>query len=272
MDWQLLERKVDEFARDVNPGLLESMLTAAGDVVRDVFFGGPPWKQWWSTAREIQQAFSGGVRFPTAQQRSACWEKFNATRGVLAEASKRDRESRVTTSYAHKSIILDKVANARVHGSPGTTREDREILKAAGQELGAAMRLFHDRKGRMVHEHKGEVHAAIEAMKADHDERWRIIRGERERYTADAISRTEENLSKNRERYAKTAAALERQEENARKLRAQLDERSSRSRYDRLSEWLGEAEAKIDSMRENLSRLEGWISQDEERLARLRRR
>jgi len=272
VDWQELQEKVDDFAREVNPGLVDQFLRAGGEVVRDVFFGGPPWKEWWAKAKAIQEGFDSRPRFPTRQAYQECREKFQEARTALFNASRIDRENKAATSQMHKGLILEQVGRARVYGNPDTSREAREILKAAGRELGTAMTMLHDRKDGMLAEHKGECHAAITEMKADHDERWRIIKGERERYTADAIGRTEANLTKNRERHAKTSDALARQRANEAKLVSQLEERSSRSRYDRLQGWLDECRSKISDMEESLRTLDEWIRQDEERLDKLRRK
>src|SRR5260221_2873186 len=66
------------------------------------------WKPVWSLAKEIQEGFNSGVRYPTKELRQAAWERFNGLRNEASKRADSERDSLRSRSEYHKSIIFSE--------------------------------------------------------------------------------------------------------------------------------------------------------------------
>lgn len=263
MEWEELQRKVDQFADELTPGLIGEVLTGLAYALF-----GHNMKRLWEEAREIQAGFNSKLRFPTREKQQECWERFQRARTALVDIGRRERESKEHCSKIHRDLILDTVREAQVRGFTCYDREGVEYLKRAGQKLRSAGAMLKERKHEMLGEHKGECFKAMQEVKEDHDIRWANIKKGREQRAQDWRERIEANIAKNRAAYQKCSDALARQRARESDLESKIAESSNPRWVERAQEWLQECHEKINDMKASLDRLETWIHEGEEQLSR----
>lgn len=234
------------------------------------------WRPAWDLAREIQEDFKSGIRYPNASARDAAWTRFNNERSDLSRRSNADRETEFSVSTGWRDKILAMVEGARYSrlGDMITffdpmTAEDMKGLSGLLKEAG---RLLSENKHQMLREHKDECFQRIQEIRATHDAFWGRYKEEREvrqqqyrERIRDVLTRVEQNISNNRDKRAKAEIALERCEENISKLDDMLGSARSDEHRDRVEGWLSEAREKRASIWESIRRIEEWIEQDETR-------
>ncbi|UPJ57652.1 hypothetical protein [Bradyrhizobium sp. 192] len=236
------------------------------------------WRPAWDKAREIQEAFESGVRYPTQGQRQETWTRFNNIRNDLSKRSNADRERVFSVSKDWRDEIIadlelarySKFADALFFFDPTTVDE----MKQLGEQLNKTSRRLSEHKDQMLREHKEECFQRIQEVRATHDLFWGEYRKQREirqqehgERISDVLTRIQNNISKNYEKKERAEDALERVEANISKLCGMLENASSDEYRERVEGWLAEAEAKKESIEESVRRIEEWIEQDERRRA-----
>lgn len=235
------------------------------------------WKEFWDYASKIQQGFNSKVRYPTGRLRQEAWDRFNSLRNEASRRGDAEREALRNLSAQNKSTIMSMCKG--IEYSPFVDvlfffdKTRVEQVKAWQRYLGDAMRKLSELKHQMIGEHKQECYARIQEIKESHDlfwqqhkEAWDARKHERERNHSEYIARVERNIEKNKERLRKASNALERQQERAQDIRSKIRETSSEKWEGIFSEWLSEAESKIDDIESSISQISGWIDEDERKL------
>lgn len=265
MEWQTLKSKVDAFCDVLTPGFVGSLSPIS--VMRDLI--GLNFKQLWEDAREIQAGFNAKPRFPTREEREECWSRFNAARGVLAEAGKRERESRENSSRIHYDTVMGLVNEAGPNGwdssfgYPGSP----DLLKEKGKTLRKAGAYLSEHKQSMTRAHKDECFAQILKVRADLDERWRVVKSTPRGLSQSSREKIETNIRKNEEGLAKNLSAQASVEANLAKNRATLD--TARGNFRSVVEgWIREGEERLASMKETEARYRQWLADGHDQLRR----
>jgi hypothetical protein len=231
------------------------------------------WTPVWNLAKQIQEAFNAGVRYPTKQLRQAAWNRFNTLRSEASARADAERDHLRTRSNYHKSIIFKECAGigySRVSDTifffDQTTMGE---MKARGRYLAGVMKYLSEHKHEMLGEDKKECYNRIHEIKEQHEQFWSEYRLARDARKDERLQKIEANLSKNRDMYRRTADALQRFRERSSELRAKISTSTSDKWRAIFSGWLSETESKIDDIESQLRRIEGWIEENEEHLRKL---
>ena len=281
MEWSELDEMISNFERLVSNGdaplfgtmtfrYLHFPMDLLGSKVCD-------WRPAWERAKEIQQGFKSGVRYPTKQERDHAWIRFNDARNQLSEKSNADRETVFRVSQAWRDLIFDilkftdysKIMDLIIPVIPPTNAEKikalAEYVKLAGEKLS-------ENKHQMLREHKDECFQRIQQVRESHDVFWGEYKKQREikqqeyrERIADKLERIEANITKNQDKRENAVAALARAEANLEKVTDMLDGARGDEFRERVEGWVSEAEAKIASIADQIDRLDEWIAQDAER-------
>jgi hypothetical protein len=183
------------------------------------------------------------------------------------------------------AAILLKLVGIEI---PSQLEEIRQELLACNEALREAWAEFNRRKADMLPGDKNQAFEGLQAARSQLDEAWRRwkeakaslheqrqreweqrqrIREARqaEQYEKHQqfVMRVERNIANLEAKLGKATDALERQEVHLADLREKYDTAWSEGFKERCSEWIDEAEERIQSIKEHIERLEGWI--DEER-------
>jgi hypothetical protein len=233
------------------------------------------WRPAWEKAREIQEWFKSGVRYPTASQRDNAWTRFNNIRNELSRRSNADREAVFSVSQSWRDEIIGELHSARYVYVPildeinPTTADNMKVL---GQGLRDARTALHENRHQMLKEHKDECYALAEEIKQSHDRFWECYHSEREarkqshlQSMRGSLHRTDANIDKNTEKRRRAVDALQHAEDNIEKLQGMLEVARSDDYRGRVETWLFEAIEKRNSIRESVHRIDEWIAQDRER-------
>ena len=224
------------------------------------------WRDVWTQAKDIQAGFKG-VRYPTASERQAAWERFNNLRDAATAISQKQRESLHYESKRHRERILDLAKDATV-----PTFEimppfnDAERMKERGAVLKEAWTELSEHKHQMTAEHKKECFDRLVEVKAGHDSWWEGRKQHGAEKRESWQERVQANLKKNRELLRERTVLLARMEEQADELRGKIADAWSDEFRERAGGWLSELEGKIDGLKEYIERIESWIDEDEKKL------
>ncbi|MBT5304978.1 MAG: hypothetical protein HOL31_07850 [Candidatus Scalindua sp.] len=235
------------------------------------------WKEFWDYASKVQQGFNSKVQYPTGSLRQEAWDRFNRLRNEASRRGDAEHEALRNWSAQNKSTIISMCNGIKY--SPFVDmlfffdKTRVEQVKAWQRYLGDAMRKLSELKHQMIGEHKQECYERIQEIKESHDlfwqqhkEAWETRNHERERNHSGYIARVERNIEKNKERLRKATNALERQQERAREIRSKIRETTSSKWEGIFSEWLSEAESKIDDIESSISQISDWIDEDQRKL------
>jgi hypothetical protein len=263
MDSQGLDRlisKLDEIMPD-DPGFL-----GIGARRQD-------WRPFWALAKEVQQGFNSGVRYPTKQLRQEAWKRFNALRHEGKRRADCESGHLKAKSKQHRGHIFRECRGIgwsafsdNLFFFDRTTVDD---MKARGRYLANVMRYFSEHKLEMLGEDKTACHERIQEVKEEHERFWNQYREAKNARRGERAQRRRDNLEKNREKYRNAASALERFRDKASELRDKISESSSEKWIGIWSGWLSETETKIDDIEAQLRRIDEWIEEDERRLREL---
>jgi hypothetical protein len=221
-------------------------------------------------AKEIQQGFNSGLRYPTKELRQAAWEKFNSLRSEASRRADSERGHLAAKSTHHRDAIFwkcrsigwSKLTDVIFFFDPTTIEE----MKANGRALADVMKYFSENKHEMLGEDKKACHERIQEIKEEQERFWEQYKGARANRSSDRIERCRTNLEKNREKYRKASDALDRCRNRASELRDKISDSTSAKWNEIWSGWLSEAESKSDDIEAQLRRLDQWIEEDERRL------
>jgi RecG-like helicase len=276
MDWQGLNSRIEELhsliSSPFSPLSGRSIKHPYGLLNQVVY----DWRPAWDKAREIQEAFKSGIRYPTVAERQNAWTRFNDVRNDLSRRSNADRDSVFTGSKAWRDLIMSEIESARysklgdvIFFFDPTTAED---MKRMGERLKEAGRRLSENKHQMLREHKDECFQRIQEVRATHDAFWgeykkarEVRQHEHRQRISEVLARVDANISSNHEKKAKAEGALERVEENIAKLHDMLGNARGDEFRERVEGWLSEAVAKRESIQESVRRIGEWIDQDERR-------
>jgi hypothetical protein len=235
------------------------------------------WRPAWEQAKEIQEVFKSGIRYPTKRDRDHAWLRFNNARNELSQKSNADRETVFLVSKAWRDSIFEilrftdysKIRELIIPVIPPTSAEEikrlGEYVKLAGQKLS-------ENKHQMLREHKDECFQRIQEVRESHDLFWGAYKEQRERKQQEyrdrirgKLERIEANITMNQEKRNNAVDALVRAEANVQKVTEMLDGARGDEFREQVEGWLSEAEAKRDSRSDYVDRLDEWIAQDAER-------
>jgi hypothetical protein len=276
MDWQGLDSQIGDLhslISDAFSPLSGRRITHPYGLLGQMVYD---WRPAWDKAREIQEHFKSGIRYPTAAQRESAWTRFNNVRSDLSRRSNADRDAVFAVSKAWRDLILDEVEATRYSKfadvlfffDPTTAEE----MKKLGARLKEAAQKLSENKHQMLREHKDECFQRIQEVRATHDSFWgqykksrEIRQNEYRERISGVLGRIETNISNNQEKKTKAEGALERAEANIAKLHDMLGNARGDDFRERVEGWLGEAVAKRESIEESIRRIGEWIDQDERR-------
>ncbi len=218
--------------------------------------------------------FNSGVRYPGKAQRQAAWTRFNELRDEGSRRNRQETEALKDRSASHKAEILSICSGITYSFFEDSVfffdQTTVEQMKRWQEYLHEAMNELRDRKHEMLGEHKKECFERIETIKESHDNFWRLYREQQQERREQRQQKARANIDANLERLRKAANALERQRDHADELRSKIAETTSAKWEAIWSEWLSEAEDKIDDIEQQIERIQGWIEEDERRLGNLR--
>lgn len=231
------------------------------------------WPDFWSLAREIQQMFNSGVRYPSKDQRQAAWQRFNALRDEAVKRGRQEKEALKDRSKAHKQEILSICSGITYSFFQDSIfvfdRTTVEQMKRWQEYLREGMEKLRDHKHEMLGEDKQECFEHMQAIKESHDQFWRDYKIHQQEKRERRQYKARNNLEANYERLRKAANALEHQRDRADELRSQIASTTSTKWEAIWSEWLAEAEEMIDDIEQQIQRIQSWIEEDEQRLGNL---
>ncbi len=226
------------------------------------------WKPVWALAKEIQEGFNSGVRYPTKELRQAAWERFNGLRDEASKRANSERDQLRGRSEHHKSIIFGECKGIGYSQFTDTIfffdKTTVEQMKARGGYLAGVMKYLSEHKHEMLGEHKKECFDRIQEIKEQHDQFWREHHQAHEARHGDRAQRKEANRVKLREMYRKATDALQRFRDKASELRDKISNSTSDKWTGIWSGWLSETEAKIDDIESQIRRIEGWMEENEQ--------
>ena len=241
------------------------------------------WRPLIAKAKEIQEAFNSGVRYPSKSAREQAWVRFNDLRTLLFERANKERSRFRQESETFRNDILrhvkhagySRLTDALFFFSP-TTVED---MKGASRVLKEGGEMLSRHKGRMLKEHKDECFARFQELRAEQDVFWgeyhkqyAVKQAEHRTRMGDAADRVRGNIRSNREKLAKAQSALERTQANLEANLARLSGARGSDYAERVSGWISDDREKLRSISDSISRIEEWIREDQTRLDDILRR
>jgi hypothetical protein len=231
------------------------------------------WRPFWALAKDVQEGFNSGVRYPTKQLRQDAWERFNGLRNEASRRANAERGHLEAKSQHHRDVIFGdcrgigwSAFSDAVFFFDQTTVDQ---MKARGGYLANVMKYFSEHKLEMLGEDKKACHERIQEVKEEHERFWSQYRDAKNARRGERAERCRANLEKNREKYRNAANALERFRNKASELRDKISESNSDKWTGIWSGWLSETESKIDDIEDQLRRIDEWIEEDEKRLREL---
>jgi hypothetical protein len=234
-------------------------------------------------AKEIQNGFGSGTRYPTKVERDKAWVRFNDLRSKLFERANAERSRFRSESESLRNDILgiikwasySPITDMLFFFLPTTVDEMKrkgESLKEAGQTLST-------NKHRMLKEHKEECFSRIQEIRATHDHFWGQYKRLREEKQAESKQRRAEiairirgNIRANHDRLAKAQSALERALSNFEANKERLAGARGLEYSERVAGWIAQDEEKVQSISESIVRIREWIEEEETRLRDLEQR
>jgi predicted nucleic acid-binding Zn-ribbon protein len=162
--------------------------------------------------------------------------------------------------------------------------EIRRELAACNERLQQGWQIFNQNKGDMLPGDRNEAFNSLQEAREQIDSAWAQWKGakeqfyerrhherlerkeERERKHRDFVDRVETNIAKLEEKLSRAEDALERQEAHLADLRDKQDSAWSESFRDRCSEWIDEAEERIESIKESIARLNRWLEEERDNI------
>lgn len=231
------------------------------------------WRPFWDLAKDVQQGFNSGVRYPSKDLRQAAWSRFNGLRNEASRRADSERSHLDSKSKQHRDSIFGdcrgigwSAFSDAVFFFDQTTVDQ---MKTRGTYLSKVMSYFSRHKHEMLGEDKKACYERIQEIKEEHERFWGQYRKAQETRRGDRLERCRANLEKNREKYRNTASALERFRSKASDLRDKISGSTSDKWIGIWSGWLSETENKIDDIESQLRRIDEWIEEDERRLREL---
>ncbi len=266
MDWQTLDDMIAGLERAIHKP--SSILFAAER---------HDWRPVFSQAKEIQAAFSAGLRYPSREQRDVAWRRFNDARTLLHERSNEERSRLRDESEQLRDEIIAFVKNLEYERfldvafffDPTSAAE----MKVAGERLKEAGHMLSNNKHRMLKEHKDECFERFQEIRRSHDDFWGRYKSASEerreagaRRRADAVDRIQGNIRANQDRLSKAQGAYSKVEANLEANQAKLDGARSSEFADRVRGWIDEDRQKLSDISDSIDRIRGWIREGEDTL------
>lgn len=233
------------------------------------------WRPLFALSKEIQAAFSGGVHFPTLEERNGAWAKFNEARSLLHQRSGEEREKFGNQSRTHRDNILEHIKYAgyskfTLFGSqltPDDMRDKSRLITEAGQMLAK-------HKDGMLREHKDECWQRIKELRSEPDIFWREQAeafSERQARRSEQLDRKQDQIHRLSEILVGKRSFLERQQS----VLAENIERLSRTRNPakllEIGGWIADRERLIASVSDDIRSIEARIDELEARVSELKR-
>jgi len=175
--------------------------------------------------------------------------------------------------------------------TPTQLEEIKSELLECNEALNEAWKLFMNAKSELLPGDKQQLYDSLQQAKEKLDEAWSLWKSKKsdfrqhqqrewetrqrnrelrqaeyEAKRSNFIEHVKGNISKLEDKLEKAKSALERQEAHLEKLRSDYEEAWNDSFKDRCSDWIDEAETRIESIKESIERLEGWISEEQEKI------
>lgn len=223
------------------------------------------WKEIWSKASEILQAFKE-VKYPLKSQHDEAWKKFKTLHDAASKLSKDEREQRKVTSEALMKEISEMIQKALPVEElvPEPSNEDK--MKGLGHLLNEAGKRLGECKQDMLTEHKQECFNEIQKIRELHDKWWAEVKKEKVKRREDYLNSVRENLKKNQERLEKANQAYESCKKHVEELKEQIANSTNESWVLRATGWISELEVKIVDIEKSIERITGWIKEGEDKL------
>ncbi len=238
------------------------------------------WRPVWEKAKEIQDIFNSGIRYPNKGQRDHAWAKFNNARNEASKHANAEREAMQNTSVAWRNQIIKEAESARysrMRDLYSFMSTDADDMKKMGQWLSHAGEMLKINKHNMLKEHKDQCFETIQEVRATHQEFWGSYNEARERKhkeflsrSEDALTRIGQNIADNEARKEKALQGLAHTEANIEKLEGMVASAYSDEFRDRFEGYLAEAEEKRQSIKETIARLDDWIATSEAKMSDIR--
>jgi hypothetical protein len=272
MDDKELDGLIDEF---------EQMIPALSGILSSLRVH--DWRPMFAKAKEIQNGFSSGARYPTKGERDSAWVRFNNIRSMLFERANAERSRFRSESESLKNEILglikwaaySQITDMLFFFLPTTVDE----MKRKGESVKEAGQALSQYKHRMLKEHKEECFSRIQEIRATHDAFWGEYKRLREEKQAESRQRRGEianrirgNLRANNERLEKAQGAYEHALSNLEANKERLAAARSPDFAERVAGWIAQDEEKLQSISESIEKIREWIEEDETRLADLEQR
>jgi len=161
-----------------------------------------------------------------------------------------------------------------------------EDLKACNGKMQEAWRVFNESKSELLPGDKHQLFQQLRdaqerlnsawdqwkrAKNEAHQERRRVaesLQQEREEKYQNFVSRVEANIEKLEAKIAKAENALERQHANLSDLRDQYRDAWSDPFRERCSEWIDEAEERIQSIEDSIDQWKEWLQQERDKISK----
>ena len=235
------------------------------------------WKRFWNYAKQIQEKFNSGVKFPSKEERQIAWTKFNSLRNEASRRSEIEKTHIESSSKELRDEIFSICSDTKYvpvydvlfffdKANTWQVKKWQEYVRKAGQKLS-------DNKHKMLGRHKQECWELIQEIRESHqlfwdkhNEAWEERKRNNESKKQEFIDRINRNIVKNKHNLEKANDALERQESRLSDLQYKLSDTESDKWRGIFSEWISECEDKIYDIKNSIERISGWIDEDEEKL------
>ena len=246
------------------------MLDVLGSSIHD-------WRPVWQAAKEIQELFKSGIRYPSKELHDQAWTKFNDARNDASRIANEERDKERDISGQWRDFIIREAELVRylpLGMFTSFVADEAEEMKKLGKFLNETAEALSKHKDSMIRLHKDECWERIQDVRATHQAFWESYskarearhREYRERMRA-RYEKTEQNIQDNRERLAKAEDALGRVEATIEKLEGLIASAYSDNFREAHEGFLQEAERKRDSIQESIERIQGWIQTSEAELS-----
>jgi len=200
------------------------------------------------------------------EDRERLWERYLDIRNTTKQKQQDEKSNRDFKSRDHRKEIIAEAERAKPCSLFGFAPPDVDEMKRLGNVLRGARRMLSEFKQEMYGEHKQECFERIEDIQKEHDYWWEELKVHRSKKQEEFVCRVQQNLEKNREKHERATDSLRRQRAHADDLRYKIDTAWNEGFISQASEWLSEAESKIEDIEGYVRKLEEWIEEDEAKL------